>query len=817
MFCSMCGSKLKDGAKFCYNCGEKVEAGEISGNLSAIEMEQSCGEKKLIKEYTDQVKKKIIELYLKKEKIFPELFYKKAQYYEMSSENIDCIYNETLKIIGKINDYITELYEENQGVYLQEKRIDELVRYGNTYGIGKDSCLLFLENYNKEYEVIKKRKLMEVILTYFSKTGRLMEDVPVEFYTMRSTLPGKLLDEYAERITMICEEISKAYKENGNDTLNTSQKENLRQIVEQNKFSADDLQFLILGYEKKSGIYEEKKLRQKQRVYHKLSELTEEYVIWGKTITLEFRFFLLNTIEGYLSIPINELDEKSEKIDKSSRSAATELAKLCANFEKEFGNRVCDIEKLLEIKVSDAIKNSTQKKFETVGRGLVELKQAFEKIYLQEENKKDERKKIKDDRGRWVGGGFGVGGAIKGAATAGAMNAATGVAYSSAALVGNLISSASAGHLRAKKVKEVQFIFGTLREITTLIICEFDKGIQKHYPEIYFAINRSDTIEEQTIREEILHGNVIQKKELSYKLLCINPWNWRNGLLITMECSRCQELNDHTTFDTLDKLEKKFGWLDKFKGESEILATQFGEMITKIRKGKAIEEDVYRQMQELYIYMEFFSNISSNKNSAPKELKMMEEYLKEVENVKEYRQMLEQIPDMTIEKVVNLGNQYCQTAEWNKAIEVFERYIHNEKFSLLIREFFNISSIDKDTVIRIFEEILNTKGEIGETLYCKIMYISARIENKEGKTILVYAAEKHKKKLINELVNNGADVDTLYQLIGKQNNSDDKNSKKLLQNNAKDYIPCKYCGENISLNAKFCNFCGKKQINKDKE
>lgn len=50
----------------------------------------------------------------------------------------------------------------------------------------------------------------------------------------------------------------------------------------------------------------------------------------------------------------------------------------------------------------------------------------------------------KDSRGRWEGGGFGVSGAIKGAATAGAMNLASGAAHSAFNAVGNLASGIKA-------------------------------------------------------------------------------------------------------------------------------------------------------------------------------------------------------------------------------------------------------------------------------------------------------------------------------------------------------------------------------------
>ena len=92
-----------------------------------------------------------------------------------------------------------------------------------------------------------------------------------------------------------------------------------------------------------------------------------------------------------------------------------------------------------------------------------------------------------------------------------------------------------------------------------------------------------------------------------------------------------------------------------------------------------------------------------------------------------------------------------------------------------------------------------SKDEITNIEYLKIIRLLAKLKNKFGKTLLVYAAELHNKKLIDELIKQNADVNMLYQLIGKQN---------YVQ--TEDVIICKACGKKLALNTKFCNFCGQK-------
>ena len=79
-----------------------------------------------------------------------------------------------------------------------------------------------------------------------------------------------------------------------------------------------------------------------------------------------------------------------------------------------------------------------------------EVDSRYRQIVLTAEQEKAYRDERKDARGRWQGGGFGLGGAIGGAMQAGAMNAVTGAAHSAFNFVGNMVTSAS---INSKKEK----------------------------------------------------------------------------------------------------------------------------------------------------------------------------------------------------------------------------------------------------------------------------------------------------------------------------------------------------------------------------
>lgn len=72
------------------------------------------------------------------------------------------------------------------------------------------------------------------------------------------------------------------------------------------------------------------------------------------------------------------------------------------------------------------------------------IQNTYVDIVADEETKQRYRRERKDNRGRFVGGGFGLSGAIKGAATAGVLNATTGIAHSAYNFLGNVASGIKA-------------------------------------------------------------------------------------------------------------------------------------------------------------------------------------------------------------------------------------------------------------------------------------------------------------------------------------------------------------------------------------
>ena len=82
---------------------------------------------------------------------------------------------------------------------------------------------------------------------------------------------------------------------------------------------------------------------------------------------------------------------------------------------------------------------------------LEDLFGAYKNIIQQNEDEHEYREQRKENRGRFVGGGFGLGGAISGSLKAGALNMATGLGHS----VFNSIGNAMSNYEASKKLKEL--------------------------------------------------------------------------------------------------------------------------------------------------------------------------------------------------------------------------------------------------------------------------------------------------------------------------------------------------------------------------
>lgn len=137
----------------------------------------------------------------------------------------------------------------------------------------------------------------------------------------------------------------------------------------------------------------------------------------------------------------------------------------------------------------------------------------------------DYREQRKAGRTRWSGGGFGLGGAIKGAAQAAAMNAVSGLGHSAFNAVGNIGSAVVSGGAKAGLYRDAAtqdtLMKALTRDIHHIFSLHIDFLNQQKGPWIIqsFSVNRSDALLE--------NGKQLpyQRLELLRKAFQLCPWS----------------------------------------------------------------------------------------------------------------------------------------------------------------------------------------------------------------------------------------------------------------------------------------------------
>ena len=168
------------------------------------------------------------------------------------------------------------------------------------------------------------------------------------------------------------------------------------------------------------------------------------------------------------------------------------------------------------------MKDYAEANFHPVKEKVTAMMHAMVEIENNQEAAKEDRRERKASRSRWVGMGYGVGGALKGAAKAGALNAASGTLHSARNMVGNAGSAIVASAAKAALFSEYRDILrkeiGVLMDKTVFnaIICiekntnlRFDYLINGKRPDKRIAESVLSALHKGKIHDSQVLGNLV--------------------------------------------------------------------------------------------------------------------------------------------------------------------------------------------------------------------------------------------------------------------------------------------------------------------
>lgn len=811
MFCQKCGTRVQDNAKFCYMCGAKIDNNFTLD--SEVEV-RNIRNDDLVEDYTKQIQDKVLRLYLRGKKISPNTFYDKASLYDMTQHDVDNVYNHEMSVIEHLNDYINKIFLDGKKyVALETFNPDDFEQYASMLGIEKDLSHEFWNNYIERNEINEKQDFLSDLIHEYGATGKVFQNVPKKYRNIRTVSSEILLEQYKKIILQIELLLEKEYAASNNDELTNKQYKRITNEIVKMGLLKDYTKYFISGYEKKSGIENKRFSERKDRVLKRVQkDYDRNYIILGTKVTFNAKYFLRISIESFLNETLRQFKIEYENMSKTSSNAIYDLIDIFERYDTNFFDAVNKIENLFEINMN--YMKQCRNLFDTIWNVIGEIGKEFGVIEDRVAIKKMKRQEATRNRGRWQGGGFGVSGAIKGAATASAMNAVTGVAYAGAGLIGNAISGLAATYSKQKGIKRIKAAFPMLENMDIKVTECFMKGIREEYPELYFDPYARDTSEEQELRKKLVHIMCPEDKErlIIIKLLEINPANWRNGIEILGESMKNPQFLDKDSAKAYEDLGNFFEWNGNFNREIHEVSNELSKNKGKIQAWETIDEEICNRAEEVCGLSKRFLRAAGEGNELSKELRNIEESLILINKINEFNSIYIKIQTMNKEEVFEIGSRYCNANEWIPAKKIFLKYINNhKKISELLDTFYEKSNNNAKQLTTLLDEFIKEKTHMDSKQYEKTFYILARLKNKAGKTLLIYAAEEHDELLTKELIKYGADVELLKKIIDANYTSGEK--KEIKMNTEEDYRVCPSCGKAILKTAKFCNYCGEKITN----
>lgn len=796
MFCSECGTQVSDNANFCFNCGAKINAS--SENQKDVKSKQTIGDKEAV--YLYYIKKEILKVYEKDKILSPDVFYSKAQYYNLDESHTKALFERAVQEIQQFVNFIEELYKESPELDLPDNLMDELINYANANNIEEDTCLDFLEHYNKVNELLEKRKILEYLIDTFCETGHFDENIPTYLTQLKSTSFETLFEQYKTAIINALAEIDKQYKQNNEIySLSEEQYSLLSHMATKTIFLSEDIPKLIMGYEKQTGLCEKKDQIRIEKVRKNIDDsYSVTYTLFGHDVKFDAKYFVLRDIDETSKNAETNYLNKLKKSKASSTCDVAFIGKLLQKYADELYVDMEHMEKLFDNDFSD-MQNIISNKLENLAYDLDDLYTELEELYLEKELTKQERAYRKEMRGRWEGGGFGVGGAIKGAVTAGAMNAAAGGFHSTVNLIGNTFTSiATHSSARSKVDTFCNKTQSALSSISALLYDTWYKELKQNYPELDYMPDYRDTEEDEKLRKDFLNCNT-NKCEKAIHLLLANPYNHVNAFTIYTYFQNKQRSSwTKETDGEFSIMNEEFSWIENLKK----VIPKYEDIVKKL-----LEEDSKNEisnMEAINTYCEFIKILLKFRNKiSPDTQSIYDQCLDKIE----YVTWLKKIDSADVSQILKKGNKYLSQKKWFQAENTYIASVKKSKNAQnIVKAFFNDG--DKTEIIKALTNLAKEEN-INSDEYNFIMQILAQMVNKDGETLLIYAATVRHRALVDELIKHNANINKLYQLVGQKPAKTVKNNKSMAHKHC-EYITCNACGKQLNSNAKFCNFCGQK-------
>ncbi len=569
MYCQECGKQNADNAKYCYNCGKKLPQLQAYGNETkqGDSVETSGGyDANLRQEYITAIWNGVLEAYFCGREIEAKVFYEKAPFYSMSSSDVDKKVAELQSLILKVNNLINHLFRGIFKFGLTDDEWNEVYSYCVRLGFAKEDVGHFIDKYVLDHKIVEKRKTVQKLVDEYADNGTISgTSLALRKYSgLKEDVIESLAIETKKRIEELEKELEAEYSQSKDFQLSEAAMKKIEKSGRDKGLSSDEIKKIIPRFEAKSGIIEKRKQLEEERVkasqikkQKKLNSFLDgkypmmDYVLWDKTFSIDGRYYLENYLEKQFADISETTKESYEKINKGSEDVFADIFGVIMEFDISITGQLSKMKAMFDLHDCEQIEQKVSECIETWKTQIFYAMGVVKDSKQQKEMEAEYRNLRKDMRGRWQGGGFGLGGAIKGAITAGAMNMATGMAHSAVNAVGNAGSQMNYEKKRKKALSVFDNIPAKADEIASTVCKDTLQAIRQQCPDCIW--HRRDK-EEQDAKDQLLSENVEVRETAAIRLLTLNPYH------IDTYRAILTAFPNPEIYETLNEIAKKFNF-----------------------------------------------------------------------------------------------------------------------------------------------------------------------------------------------------------------------------------------------------------------
>ena len=527
MFCQNCGVKLDKNAKYCCNCGAKLT--DFSTNQNERREERN-GFSLIQQQYIDKISKEVFFCFCQGMKIDKRNFYENAKLYEMSEEQVDHIIDKLLLRINKVYEYIRIEMIQNGDYMISDDTLSSIERYGKAFDLSESDTLKIVEKYKMENRVdLKQEMYRDLFYNEFSTyiMGKKNDLDQTILCKLSNEEQDEVIQKYNKNLKTITRIIDQEYRKI--DEIDLTQQQMMKICKESHKYGfreTEDIYAIITKYQEEHGILEKKKKQEEEQLCKVIDlEYAKEIRLFGISKPVAGRYFFKDILYNKLINHAVVFRKEWEQIDKTKISAISDMAFYMAEYGSNIVNELNNIEeKFPSLQFSEfflPVQNYIVEMIEDICAASEVCKNIDSETDLQMLY----RQVRKEYRSKWMGGGFGLSGAIKGAITAGVLNMGSGAVHATINAIGNENSKYSANSQKRKIVLELHS--GTsnkVEKLTKELINDIIEYISSSYPSVF---KHNDKTKEKDIYMNFEQGAGKLKKQFAIELLAQNPYESR--------------------------------------------------------------------------------------------------------------------------------------------------------------------------------------------------------------------------------------------------------------------------------------------------